>query len=156
MSETAKIRDRVLKYCEGYGVDLGCGDDKIKSEAIGVDTKFDGWNLNEKLYFFNSVFDYVYSSHCLEHLIDYKRALTDWVRILKPGGHIILYLPHADYYKYKILPNGDIEFNPEHLHEFRPADIVPILESLGITIIENDLDVGVDRYSFLIVGIKQC
>ena len=41
MSETAKIRDIALPYCEGCGIDLGCGAEKIRREAIGIDAGMD-------------------------------------------------------------------------------------------------------------------
>lgn len=38
MSETSKIRHRILHLCEGKdGVDLGCGDDKLSPDISGVD-----------------------------------------------------------------------------------------------------------------------
>ena len=41
--------------------------------------------------------DYVFSSHCLEHLEKPKEALKEWIRVLKQGGVLYLYLPHTDY-----------------------------------------------------------
>src|SRR5438067_457437 len=40
--------------------------------------------------------DYVFSSHCLEHIEVWRTALAEWVRKLRPSGHILLYLPHPD------------------------------------------------------------
>jgi len=37
---------------------------------------------------------YVFSSHCLEHLDAWKEALREWIRVLKKGGILFLYLPH--------------------------------------------------------------
>lgn len=60
--------------------------------------------------------DFVYSSHCLEHMIDVKIALYNWFRVLKAGGYLILYIPHRDLYeKKKELPS---RFNPHHKHMF--------------------------------------
>ena len=38
--------------------------------------------------------DYIFSSHCLEHVDDWVGALDYWASRLKPGGVIFLYLPH--------------------------------------------------------------
>jgi SAM-dependent methyltransferase len=37
--------------------------------------------------------DFVLSSHCLEHVADPLRALHEWRRVTKPGGHLVLVLP---------------------------------------------------------------
>lgn len=39
--------------------------------------------------------DFVLSSHVLEHLADPLRALREWRRVLRPGGHLFLLLPHG-------------------------------------------------------------
>jgi SAM-dependent methyltransferase len=40
--------------------------------------------------------DFVFSSHCLEHISDWQSALKEWVAKLKPGGIVFLYLPHPE------------------------------------------------------------
>jgi len=54
-------------------------------------------NCAEGLPFENCTFDIVYSSHVLEHLPWYQveGALREWVRILKPGGFIEIWVPDA-------------------------------------------------------------
>ncbi len=41
-------------------------------------------------------YDIVLSSHCLEHVANPLRALVEWRRVLKQGGHLVLVLPHKD------------------------------------------------------------
>ncbi|MEO7412905.1 MAG: methyltransferase domain-containing protein [Opitutaceae bacterium] len=38
-------------------------------------------------------YDFVLSSHCLEHLANPLRALREWRRVVKPKGHLVLILP---------------------------------------------------------------
>ncbi|WP_161488140.1 class I SAM-dependent methyltransferase [Sedimentisphaera cyanobacteriorum] len=38
-------------------------------------------------------FDVIYSSHVLEHVPDDKKALTEFYRVLKPGGWMLLSIP---------------------------------------------------------------
>ena len=33
-------------------------------------------------------FDFVYSSHCLEHMHDPRATILDWWKLVKPGGHL--------------------------------------------------------------------
>lgn len=44
----------------------------------------------------DSSYDFVLSCHMLEHAANPLRALLEWTRILKPGGHLLLVLPHRD------------------------------------------------------------
>jgi SAM-dependent methyltransferase len=123
--ETTKTRHRVVKYTEGNGLDIGCNRDKIKPDCIGIDLyAATGVNLIGKAdtlpWFENDVFDFVYSSHTLEDIQSTDIALKEWLRVIKPGGYLILYLPHKDYY-----PNIGHELaNKAHKHDFVPEDIL--------------------------------
>jgi SAM-dependent methyltransferase len=39
-------------------------------------------------------YDFVLSSHCLEHCANPIKALKEWQRVVRPGGAIIVILPH--------------------------------------------------------------
>ncbi len=41
-------------------------------------------------------YDFVLSSHVLEHTANPLRALHEWLRILKPDGTLVMLLPHKD------------------------------------------------------------
>src|ERR1700722_5833576 len=41
-------------------------------------------------------YDFVLSSHMLEHSANPLRALREWLRLLKPGGTLFLVLPHRE------------------------------------------------------------
>ena len=53
-----------------------------------IDPATDAYNLPDQLV------DYIFSSHCLEHLADWVGALDHWHTRLRPGGVMFLYLPH--------------------------------------------------------------
>lgn len=132
-------------FCKGVGYDIGFCKEEWKLEyAIGIDlNNADGYhamNLPE-----GSV-DFIYSSHCLEHLDSWVKALEYWVSKLKSGGVLFLYLPHEDQ-KYWLPWN-----NKKHNHVLNYLDIKNCLESLGIKNIfysERDLN-----HSFIVVGEK--
>lgn len=41
-------------------------------------------------------YDFVLSSHCIEHLASPLSGLLEWRRVLKPGGALLLVVPHKD------------------------------------------------------------
>ena len=82
-----------LDILSGKGLDIGCNNDEWKfpgAQPIDLlfDDPWDAFNLPDELY------DYIFSSHCLEHLNDWVGALDYWSTRLKKGGVLFLYLPH--------------------------------------------------------------
>ena len=70
----------------------------------GIDIKDGDANVISR-YRTKNTYDLVYSSHCLEHMIDAKTALNEWWSLLKTGGYMILVLPDYDLYEQKIYRN---------------------------------------------------
>lgn len=60
-------------------------------------------------------YDFVVSSHCLEHLHDPYAALVRWLEVTKPGGHVVVTVPDADLYEKGLWPS---RFNPDHKRRF--------------------------------------
>lgn len=164
-NETAKIRWELVPYTRGLGYDIGCGPEKAFPHFIGVDNRKDvrlfGIAMNPDITvpdasdlsrnIPSAQADFVYSSHTLEHIQDHKKALREWWRILKPGGHLCLYLPHKSFY-----PNiGTEGANPDHVHDFMPADIVEAMKEIGgWDLVENQERNGGMEYSFFQVYRK--
>jgi len=165
MGEIHKYKYRVLKYLEGNGLDIGVDDSGITYRCIGIDTHWASDYVNavldaRNLYLFkDGVFDWVNASHVLEDIEDTEQALKEWIRVLRIGGHLIIYCPHKNFY-----PNiGEKYGNLGHKHDFIPTDITEILLSLGMKIklcatfgcdkydYENRANI---EYSFLIVAQK--
>jgi len=117
--ESAKARARRVregyfeKFLVGNGIDIGCGDDPITCECVHWDkSQGDAQSLTDLQ---SGRFDWVYSSHCLEHLVDPKRAVVRWWDILRPGGHLLIVVPDEDLYEQGIWPS---RFNPDHKWSF--------------------------------------
>ena len=92
-------------------------------------------------------YDYLFSSHCLEHLVNPVQALEHWKTRLKPDGVLFLYLPHPEM-EYWLPQNCR-----KHLHSWRPADMAKILRDIGFSDVlysERDL-----MRSFAIVGTNE-
>lgn len=163
-NESGKIVWELPQYTRGRGLDLGCGPNKAYPHFIGVDGRQDselfGIQMTPditadctKLDVFGSAsMDFVYSSHLLEHIEDYRAALKEWWRVIKPGGHLVLYLPHKDFY-----PNiGQHGANPDHKHDFAPQDIVTSMRQVGSwELLRNDERNGGREYSFFQVYKKR-
>jgi predicted SAM-dependent methyltransferase len=134
--ETDNCRDRLVKYCEGQGLDIGCGVTKIKPEAIGIDLYHPDADMHvdaRTLDFYPANhFDFIYSSHLLEELQNTEATLRDWLRIIKIGGRIVLYQADRDFY----FPLGAPECNPSHKHHFIWEDLWAIFKKItGVKLI---------------------
>lgn len=86
------------KICLGQGVDVGCmKKDWALPDSYPVDLSFDdgyhALNLPKNTDSVDGEWDYIFSSHCLEHLNDWVGVLNYWWDNLKEGGVIFLYLP---------------------------------------------------------------
>jgi ADP-heptose:LPS heptosyltransferase/SAM-dependent methyltransferase len=157
--EVEKCRHRLLQYCEGQGLDLGCGGKKIKTTAIGCDIGKGADSVADfsidleggLTLFASDTFDFVFSSHYLEHVKNPVGILREWFRVIRPGGNLVLYLPHRDLYP-RIGQKGA---NPDHKNDFEPADIVRIMEEIGsYKILVNEIHAENDEYSFELVFNK--
>lgn len=86
----------------------------------------------------DSAYDFVHSSHCLEHLADPREGIKNWFRVIKPGGYLIVTVPDEDLYEQGVFPS---EFNGDHKWTFtifkqnswseRSINLVELLMELG-------------------------
>ena len=135
------ITPAALHFCRGIGLDVGAGRWPLPG-AIPVELEAggDAMDLPE------GSFDFIFSSHCLEHLINPVSALEHWKSRLKAGGVLVLYLPHPDMTYWR--PQNC----RKHLHLFHPKDIAQMLKDLGfVNVIHSERDLA---WSFGCVGYK--
>lgn len=140
--ETAKF------FCHGKGLDIGPGKWPLKG-AIPVENEEDqnAYNLGR---FEDYSLDFVFSSHCLEHLKRWEDALSTWIRKLKAGGILFLYLPHESMKMWR--PGGPWA---RHHHVWIPTVrmINPFLKQNGMDIVEYNPGKD-DAWGFHIVAKK--
>ncbi len=139
--ESAKIKWELVPYTRGRGLDLGCGPYKPFPHFRGIDS-----NKDERLFgiraeaadfiiptcevledFASQSQDFIFSSHLLEHIENYKAALKEWWRVIKHGGYLVLYLPDEDEYP-KV---GEKGANPDHKHNISYDFIVDAMRDIG-------------------------
>ncbi len=117
MDETTKTKrlmsDFETSILVGKGIDIGCGPDPVRPEALGFDQG--QGDAADILNYVQGEFDYVYSSHCLEHMPDPRKALLDWWQLVRPGGHLFLVVPDEDLYEQGVFPS---RFNSDHKATF--------------------------------------
>ncbi len=160
-SETEKIFPKIKQYLQGSIYDIGCGLNKVVPQAVGVENRpLPGVdiiceNFKELTHLFNTA-DVVYSSHCLEHIVDDYAALMEWWSLLKTGGHLILYLPDGRYYNNYENIDHKRDYNYETFMMFfeRAFCGMGTISEVYFNIIESGLDVGEDKYSFYLVAQK--
>jgi SAM-dependent methyltransferase len=184
MQETSKAVIRRLhdsrfasRYFVGNGIDIGCGDDSLikYQQQFPLITAVKEWDLPDgDAQYMQTVqdntFDFVHSSHCLEHLRDPYEAFRNWIRICKPGGHIVTTIPDEDLYEQGQWPstyNGDHKTtwtiaktdswspvsNSVMAFLFSFADQVEVLK---VELLDASYKYNVQRHDQTAYGISEC
>jgi predicted SAM-dependent methyltransferase len=138
-----------LKFCKGTGYDIGC----MKKEwafpgsiPIDIDFKDDPWDATNLPINIYGEIDYIFSSHCLEHLENWVDVMDFWYDNLKIGGVLFLYLPHYEQEYWRPWNNR------KHKNIFSPEIIKDYMLNKGYKKIFHS---GIDmNCSFMIVGEK--
>jgi SAM-dependent methyltransferase len=113
-SKTKKIWGELEKtLLRGDGIDIGCGPDPVTPTVRRFDVE-DG-DANHITRYVKDQFDFVFSSHCLEHMHRPREALLEWWRLVKPGGHLLFIVPDEDLYEQGVFPS---RFNGDHKATF--------------------------------------
>lgn len=136
------------RWFVGKGIDIGCGPDPLSTdtwpkitEVVSYDIEI---NPSADAQYMADVerehFDFVHSSHCLEHIKNTRAALVNWLELLKPGGFIVCTVPEEFLYEYGRWPS---RWNSDHKTSFtmRSMPIMPhsqhvshLLWKLGVDI----------------------
>ena len=132
-------------YCVGKGVDIGGGINPFK-KARNIDDNFEenAYKINEK----ENSLDYVFSSHCLEHLKRPFKSLIEIKRVLKKEGILFLYLPHP---ATKIWKKEILKF---HVWQPTPKKLLRMMRYLKFEIVASSFIPDGYQSFFLIVKNK--
>lgn len=140
------ISEFAKEFCVGTGINIGYGDKEGKifeKNCTFLDIKT-GQNCNYLDIDDNSL-DYIFSSHTLEHLDDWKKSIVNWISKLKIDGVLFLYLPHPDmeYWRKENCTKHKYTLFPDDIQNFCKKDLNPLFAT------------GRDLYwSYSVVGFK--
>lgn len=139
------------KYMSGTGLEIGGtgylqGVVPILDTATNIEIGYPGYD-GIHLPFPDNSQDYVYTSHCLEHISDYKNSIREWHRVVKVGGHIVITVPHQYLYEKKL--HKPSRYNEDHKRYYTPASLLREIEESLIpntyrVIMLKDNDEGFD------------
>lgn len=132
-------------YFVGAGIDIGGKPDPLVlyQELFPLMRSIKTWDWEDgDAQFLTGVnketFDFVHSSHCLEHLVNPEEGLQNWFRVLKPKGYLVITVPDEDLYEQGIFPST---FNKDHKWTFtilkskswsnRSINIIDLIKKLG-------------------------
>lgn len=147
---TANPRERVL--------DIGCGTGVVSGllkqanwNVVGLDISLEGVkkycqggfaglisNVEYNLPFKSQVFDAVWISEVIEHIVEYQKLIQEISRVLKPTGYLYLTTPNSSFYGYRLMyllgkcPTA--LQHPYHIRFFSPKYLRTVLEANGFKI----------------------
>lgn len=101
------------KIFRGEGIDIGCGDDPLFDNVRTFD--IDDGDANNITRYIKQEFDFVFSSHCLEHMKNPFKAIKEWFSLVKTGGYLYVVVPDEDLYEQGSFPS---RFNQDHKFTF--------------------------------------
>lgn len=101
-------RNFIQKHApNGFGLEIGCGtrtvcptDRTVLSDAFSEHGVHDSiakvFFKGDTIPYSSESFEFLLSEHVLEHIANPIKALKEWIRVLKPGGKLFIFLPHKD------------------------------------------------------------
>ena len=166
MNETSTLKNLLseeeLAWFTGRGIDIGCGRDPVTPDCRKFD-RVDG-DAGDIGKYVRDTFDWVYSSHCLEHLAEPETALAGWWKLVRKGGLLIVVVPDEDLYE-----QGHVRrFNRAHRHTFTISkrkswsetsinvlDLIKTLPNAEVVKVELQ-DIGIDRRRLTFASPAAC
>jgi SAM-dependent methyltransferase len=112
--KTKKILgERFRTLFSGKGIDIGCGNSPMTANCVQFDQK-DG-DANHITEYIKDKFNWVFSSHVLEHMNDPYQAIQEWFKLVAPEGRLIVTVPDEDLYEQGMFPS---KYNKDHKWTF--------------------------------------
>jgi SAM-dependent methyltransferase len=113
-------------FLVGNGIDICAGPDMLAKNRHVFPHMADvrGWDMPDGdaqylKYVAEGTYDFVHSSHGLEHMVDPHVALDNWIRVCKVGGYLVITVPDEELYEHNMWPSN---FNGDHKWSFTLAE----------------------------------
>lgn len=156
-----QISRRVAALAPGRLLDVGCGDGRLAREikqvlphvvvhgcdlsavaldrAQGLDRRY-VMDLNvERLPESDGSLDLVIASEVIEHLIEPGRAIAEFHRVVRPGGHVLITVPNVAFWRFRLeaLRGGvpSVTADERHLHSFNAALLKAVVVREGFEVL---------------------
>jgi ubiquinone/menaquinone biosynthesis C-methylase UbiE len=120
------LRERKLNY-HTFDVDRTVIDDlKARTASIGLPpSNFQCGEISNLP--FDEKFDFVFSSHCLEHSMDIVATLAEIRRVLREGGHLFMSVPLG------------FDASDEHIFYLGPQEWIALLAAAGFEVVSHSI-----------------
>jgi SAM-dependent methyltransferase len=133
------------QYFRGHGIDLLFNQDESISECktlYGYTVQSylpePGNSLETLQNVIDNSFDFLHASHILEHATDLERTIKNWIRVVKPGGYLVITVPDEEMYEKNIWPS---KFNIGHKWSFNFGRTTERTSSIDVTRWFDDLKI---------------
>lgn len=156
-----QISRRVAALAPGRLLDVGCGDGRLAraikqllpaavvhgcdlsvvalNRADGLDRRYAA-DLNvDRLPESTASLDLVVASEVLEHLVEPARVVSEFHRVLKSGGHLLITVPNVAFWRFRLqaLSGGvpSVTADERHLHSFNAALLQALVVREGFEVV---------------------
>lgn len=143
-------------------LDFGCGDGGFVAaasaagwDASGVEMRPDharakGLTVYERIEDAPGVFDVITLWHSLEHVATPRETVERLLKLLKPGGHILIAVPNRESWQARLFGRSWFHIDaPRHLFHFTPGALQGLLERQGLAPVRRwNLEFEIDLFGW--------
>ena len=166
-----------IRWFVGQGIDIGPGTDPLAQfrelfpgiKGIRAWSPADG-DAQYLAGVSDNSFDFLHAAFALQRMADPKEALKHWLRVVKPGGHLVLTVPDEDLYEQGTFPST---MNTEHRWTFtifkarswspNSINVTDLVQALGaqvevkrIELLDGAYRYGLPRFDQTLTPVAEC